>query len=226
VKHTDHKSAGHLHTTVAGNRVRRLGAAAAGALVVLLPLAAPTANAAKESVDPGSLNPPVPAEFNATCSRTGSHITCNLAFSDPDIADEASGIICDGTELRDSQTRSVVGKRTYDADGNLLQRHFRESFDGTFTNPDTGRVATWTAHDTVIHNLATPGDDTSGTEKVSGSYMRIFVPGAGTVVNDAGTLIFDEATEDLLKESGHHPFVDYFVFGDQSGLEPLCAALD
>jgi hypothetical protein len=194
--------------------------------MVLLSLVAPTANAAPESVDPGTLNPPVPAEFNPSCSRTGSHISCRLAFSDPDIPDEASGIICDGTELRDSQSRSVVGKRTYDADGNLLQRHFREYFDGTFTNPDTGRVAGWTANDTVIHNLSTPGDATSGTEKVNGVFMRIFVPGAGTVVNDAGSLIFDEATGDQLKESGHHPVNDFFVFGDQSGLAPLCAALE
>jgi hypothetical protein len=41
-----------------------------------------------------------------------------------------------------------------------------------------------------------------------------------------GSLIFDEATGDLLKESGHHPVNDSFVFGDQSGLAPQCAALD
>ena len=109
----------------------------------------------------------MPAAFNATCFRVGSHISCNLAFSDPDVIDEPSGIVCDGTELLASLSRSVVGTRLYDAQGDLLQRHFRESLDGTFTNPDTGLVALWTQHDTVIHNLSTPGDDTTGIEHVS-----------------------------------------------------------
>ena len=113
-----------LHHT--GSSLRWLSAAVAGVLMVLLPLAVPSASAAQVSVDPSTLNPPVPAEFNASCVRVGNHISCSLAFSDPDIADEPSGIVCDGTELRDSQSRSVVGKRLYDANGNLLQRHFRE----------------------------------------------------------------------------------------------------
>ena len=117
-------------------------------------LAAP--GAAKESVDPNTLNPTPPESFNATCSRTGNHISCGLAFGDPDIIDEPSAIVCDGTELLVTQHRSVVGKRLYDAEGNLLQRHFREYFDGTFTNPDTGLVALWTQHDTVVHNLGVP----------------------------------------------------------------------
>jgi len=73
--------------------------------------------------------------------QVGNHTACSLAFSDPDISDEPSGIVCDGTELLFTQSRSVVGTRLYDAAGNLLQRHLRESFDGTFTNPDTGLLA-------------------------------------------------------------------------------------
>jgi hypothetical protein len=29
-----------------------------------------------------------------------------------------------------------------------------------------------------------------------------------------------------LSLSGHHPFLDFFVFGDPTALDPLCAALD
>lgn len=84
--------------------------------------------------------------------------------------------MCDGSELLISQTRSVVGKRLYDADGNLLQRHFRESLNGTFTNPDTALVALWAQHDTVIHDLAVPGDITTGTEHVTGLDTRACCP--------------------------------------------------
>ncbi len=125
------------------------------ATAVTLLLVAPVA--AKEPVDPNTLNPPPPASFNATCERVGSGILCNLAFSDPPFADEPSGIVCDGTELLVSQTRSVIGKRFYDRDGNLERRHYREAYAGTLTNPTTGRTAPWIAHDTVDHVLAVAG---------------------------------------------------------------------
>lgn len=194
-----------------------------GALLVILSLAAPAA--AKESVDPGTLNPPPPESFNASCFRTGSHISCSLAFSDPDVIDEPSGIVCDGTELLVAQSRSVVGKRLYDADGSLLQRHFREYLDGTFTNPDTGLAALWSQHDTVVHNLGTPGDVASGTTAISGLGTRAWLPGGGTILTDAGTTLIDSATDEPVKLSAHHPFDEYFRLGDESALAPLCAAL-
>ena len=206
------------------NSTRRIvvrGALAAVAVVVSL---APPGAAAGASIDPSTLNPPPPESFNASCLTTGSHISCSLAFSDPDIIDEPSGIVCGGTELLVTQFRSVVGKRFYDAEGNLLQRHFRESFDGTFTNPDTGLVALWTQHDTVVHNLAVPGDDTSGTEMVSGG-MRAWLPGGGTILTDAGTTLVDVAADEVVRVSAHHPFDTFFRLGDTTALAPLCAAL-
>ena len=59
-------------------------------------------------------------------------------------------------------TRSVVGRRIYDADGNLLKRHFREDFVGTFTNPSSGVTVDWVTHATNIHVLSVPGDLASG----------------------------------------------------------------
>ena len=61
---------------------RRLSVGVALALVVVVSFAPP--GAGRESIDPSTLNPPVPAEFNASCSRVGNHISCSLAFSDPD----------------------------------------------------------------------------------------------------------------------------------------------
>jgi hypothetical protein len=205
-------------------RVSRLILTVTGGLVLAVALAAPAS--ARTPVDPSTLNPAPPASFNAVCYLDGSHISCDLAFSDPDIVDEPSGIVCNGTELLFSQSRSVVGKRTYDADGNLLQRHFRETLDGTFRNPDTGRIALWTQHDTIIHNLTVPGDIDSGTESHSGLGTRVWLPDGGTILTDAGRLIFVEATGEALKVSAHHPLDSYFRLGDPSGLAPLCAALD
>jgi hypothetical protein len=198
-----------------------VGLAVAGLLAI--GLAAPAS--AREVVDPNSLNPPPPASFNATCYRDGSHIACDLAFSDPPIVDDQSGIVCGVAGILVSQYRSVVGKRFYDAAGNLLQRHFRESFDGTFINPETGRVVLWTQHDTVIHDLAVPGDTSTGLERVSGLETRAWVPDGGTVVTDAGRFIVEVSTDEVLSISAHHPFDDYFRLGDASALAPLCAAL-
>jgi hypothetical protein len=90
---------------------------------------------------------------------------------------------------------------------------------GRSANPDTGLVALWTQHDTVIHNLAVPDDLATGTEAVSGVLTRVWLPDGGTILTDAGRLVQDDATGELVKLSAHHPF----VLGD---LAPLCAALD
>jgi hypothetical protein len=194
------------------------------ALVIGLGLLLAAPVAARESVDPNTLNPPPPASFNATCERTGHRIVCNLAFSDPPLVMEPSGVVCDGTELLVSQTRDVVGKRFYDADGNLTRRHFREVFDGTITNPSSGITLAWVAHNTIIHDLAVPGEIASGHTSITGQQMRIYGTN-GTVLVDVGHLVVDEATGELLKSSGKHAFDDYFINGNTAALAPLCDAI-
>src|SRR5215217_7300999 len=125
-----------------------------------------------------------------------------LSFTEPTLVDEPTDIFCDGTQLLASSTRSVVGKRLYDADGNLLQRHFRESITGSFLNPATGELVLWRQHDTVIQNLAVPGDLSTGTTQVSGLDSRVWAPGGGTILTDAGQLIIDPASDEALKASG------------------------
>jgi hypothetical protein len=201
-------------------RVVRLVALAGIATAALV---APVA--AREPVDPNTLTPPPPDFFNATCYAQGRGITCDLAFSDPDIVDEPSGVVCDGSELLFSQTRSVVGKRFYDAEGLLLQRHFRESLTGSLSNPDTGLRVDFIGHATVIHNLAVPGDVTTGITSSTGLPGRFFVPGGGTVLIDAGRLVLDESNGEILSSHGPHHFDDYFVRGDAHALDPICDAV-
>jgi hypothetical protein len=179
---------------------------------------------AREPVDPSTLNPAPPDFFNATCQAQGSQIVCDLAFSDPPFTNEPSGIVCDGTELLVSQTRDVVGKRFYDADGDLLRRHFREDFTGSFTNPDTGNSADFLAHNSLLHDLAVPGVIASGTTRVSGQQIRIFTDN-GTALMDAGRIVIDESTGEIVSYAGPKHFDDYFVRGDSHALDALCAAV-
>ena len=197
-----------------------------GALVLAGPAAARQPDATRQPVDPGTLNPPPPDFFNAQCYRGAGGTVCTLHFTNDPIVDDPTGILCDGTELVYSEERSVAGKRFYDADGNLVQRHFREWMSGMYTNPDTGKAVPWEEHDTILHNLSVPGDLGTGTIKTTGVMTRVWQPGRGTILLDKGTIVEDAATGNLLYSSGPHPFRDYFVNGDLSALQPLCDALD
>jgi hypothetical protein len=205
------------------DRSRRVLVRVAGMLGAIA-LMAPATVAARTAVDPTTLTPPPPDFFNADCNVGAGGVLCTLHFSDDPVVDEPSGILCGSTELLVSQTRSVIGKRTYDAAGLLLQRHFREELAGTLTNPVTGRSVPWTQHDTVIHDLSVPGDLDSGTTMITGLTSRFFLPGGGTVLVDAGTTVHDAAGA-LVKEGGPHPLVDYFELGDGDALGPICDAV-
>lgn len=197
---------------------RSVVVATAAALLLVAPVAA------KEPVDPATLNPPPPAEFNPVCERMGGGIVCDLAFSDPPV-DQASELFCDGDQIFESWNRSVVGRRIYDAEGNLLKRHFREDFVGTFTNPSSGVSVEWVTNASNIHVLSVPGDLASGVSSGAGLSIRISAPDGGTVLIDAGRLVFDGATGDILESHGPHHFDDYFARGDVEALQPLCDAL-
>jgi len=203
--------------------LNRIARSVVVAIAVALSVVAPVA--AGEPVDPDTLNPPPPAEFNPVCERVGGSIVCDLVFSDPPRIDEPSELFCEGTEILYSQFRSVVARRTYDADGNLLRRQFREQFTGTYTNPSTGRIVDWVSHSTGIHVLAIPGDLASGVTGGAGLSIRMTDADGRTVLIDAGRLVFDAATGDILVSHGPHHFDDYFARGNVDALQPLCDAL-
>ena len=181
---------------------------------------------ASEPVDPSTLNPPVPPEFNPVCERVGNQTICEVQFSDPPFAG-GSGVICgsgpNAFEVFQFQNRSVRGKRYYDQDGNLLRRHYREYFDGTLVNPINHKAVAYSGSDTVMNDLAVPGQIDSGTTAVTGS-VRIFLgQGNGTMALDTGRIL--DSAQGILHESGQHPFLLYFVYGDTAAAQPLCDAL-
>lgn len=212
-------------TSSNGHRVRPVMKSFIAAIALGLPLAIGAPASARTPVDPGSLNPPLPDFFNGVCNQLGKHVLCTLAFSDEPIIDEPSEVVCDGTEILYSQERSVVGKRTYTGAGDLLQRHFREDVTGTMSNPSTGRTLDWVAQSTIIDNLAVPGDRSTGVIQITGTAIRVLTERGRTVLNDAGRVVIDASTDEIIFSAGPHRFDDYFLHGDADALAPLCAAL-
>ena len=181
---------------------------------------------AGHSVDPSTLNPPPPPEYNPVCHAVGSGVICDINWSAPEPA-YGSGLICgtgaESFEVIGVDVKSVSGHRYYDQDLNLTERHFREEYVGRLTNPLTGAYLDFIQADTVMHNLTVPGDVATGNEHVSGS-TRIWRPDGGVVLTDSGTgLLSSDGT--ILSESHHHPFDAYYVYGDTSALQPICDAL-
>jgi hypothetical protein len=182
---------------------------------------------AGQPVDPSTLNPPPPPQFNPVCEKVGAGTICTVKFSDPPFAG-GSGLTCgsgsSSFEPFQFQTRSVEGRRYYDRNGNLTQRHFREVLAGTFTNPLTQTSVSFAGGDTHIHNLTVPGDISTGTETMTGLF-RVYLQHGGSVLIDAGRQVFAEDGT-FISEAGQHPFNAYFLFGDTSAVQPLCDALE
>ena len=180
---------------------------------------------AGQPVDPSTLNPPPPPEYNPVCEKDGSQTICTLQFSDPPFAG-GTGVICgsgvSAYEVLQYQNRSVLGHRYYDKNGNLTRRHYREVFDGTLVNPLSHVALSYSGGDTHLHRLTTPGDIDSGTDAITGA-VKIFLRDGGTFPWDIGRIV--DSNQGILAESGQHPFLDYFVFGDTTALQPLCEAL-
>ncbi|HEX6254241.1 MAG TPA: hypothetical protein VFZ70_00380 [Euzebyales bacterium] len=89
------------------------------------------------------------------------------------------------------------------------------SDDGTATNPETG--ASVSGHDawTVVIDFEN-GEPT--TESFFGLVFHFNAPGAGIVLIDAGRVVFDASTGEVIVVSGPHQELE----GD---LSALCAAL-
>lgn len=222
-------SGGHLGHRIHGedatvaSRQQRIARLAMALALGLSAIAGPAA--AREPVDPTTLNPAPPDFFNADCQRQGVQIVCTLAFSDPPIVDEPSGIVCDGVELLYSQTRDVVGKRFYTADGDLRQRHFREDMRGTLEHPTTGEWLRYSQSNTIIHDLGTPGVVASGTSRIVGMAFRVSEPRGRTVLVDAGWVAIDESLGEIVDWAGPHRLDDYYIRGDAHALDAVCEAI-
>ena len=183
---------------------------------------------AARTVDPSTLLSPLPPEFNPVCKAVSDRTICDVTFNDPAVVDEPTGIQCgsgpDAFEILDSFTRSVDGKRFYNPDRKLTERHFHDLVVGTLTNPLTGDTLPYRQHDTTVRDLAVAGDTTTGKETITIA-LRVTTPDGGTVLIDAGRTVIAESDGTILFQAGQHHFDEFFVFGHTSALQPLCDAL-
>lgn len=193
------------HLTV---RLRRIGLLVVGFLISATSLAMPVA--AREVVDPGTLNPPLPDSTNAHCGWSGQQVICSLAFSFT-VTDAPTGLFCSGGELLESSDRYVAGQRLYDTDLNLTERRFRERIEGVLYVAETGASVRWTGTDTGNHVLSVPGDRSTGVLNSSGAYIHLYL-NDGRSISLAG-----RTTENL--ETG-----DFRVVGANTAFN-LCDAL-
>jgi hypothetical protein len=207
--------------------LRRFTHLLVSSFIALFAVMTPQSVLASQIVDPSTLNPPPPPQFNPVCTAVGFGTLCTIEFVEthgPDVTDIICGTGANSFAVVGSDTRTVTGRRYYDENGNLTQRHFREVLVGTFTNPLTGASLNFVQADTILHNLAVPGDVSTGTEAITGS-TRFSLPRGGVVLVDAGRTVLDASDGTILFEAGQHHFDDYFVLGDTSALQPICDAL-
>ena len=195
-------------------------------ILTLLMSSTPRTLFAQHPVDPATLNPPIPPEFNPVCKSIGAGTICTVQFTQ--LFPGGSGVICataGGTyEVLQTQTRSVEGHRYYDQNGDLTRRLFHEVDTGTYINPIAHVSVSFSARLTTLHDLSIPGDINSGTQAVTGPW-RVFLPRGGVVVIEVGRLLLSGDGNSVLSESGPHPFLAYFALGDTAALQPLCDAL-
>ena len=207
--------------------LRRFTHLLVSSFIALFAVMTPQSVLASQIVDPSTLNPPPPSDFHPVCTAVGFGTLCTIEFVETEGPD-ATDIICgsgpNSFNVVFSDTRTVTGRRYYDENGDLTQRHFREVFVGTFTNPLTGASLDFMQADSILHNLAVPGDVNTGTEAITGS-TRFSLPGGGVVLVDAGRTVLDASDGTILFEAGQHHFDDYFGLGETSALQPICDAL-
>jgi hypothetical protein len=172
-----------------------------------------------------TLNPPPPPEYSC---RAGANVTICQADATISYGPEDTGIVCgsgpSAFDIFDSATGDQNKTRYYDQNGTLTHRVVHENYSsGQFSNPLTGAVVPYTQHDTIIDVLAVPGDFSTATETNVGE--NIFKPAHGApVFLNAGTLV--TAPDGTIEfRAGPQDFRDYFVNGDTSAFQNLCAAL-
>ena len=173
-----------------------------------------------------SLTPP-PPDFER-CHSGGGGTICegNVVFAG---GIEGTGIMCgvgaDAFEIFDHNGRVYEhATRWYDADGNLTRRQIKDAWlDSEWTNPLTGNAVSYRQSNVVTDVLAIPGDLGSARETTTG-VVNFIIPGRGAFVRDAGRTVFG-SDGTLESAAGSHVFVDYFVNGDTTALDPICSVL-
>jgi hypothetical protein len=179
-----------------------------------------------------TLNPP-PPDF-LVCKAVGNGTICDgsrtLAHGPIDVADEGGVAFACGSgptafHILDTALVDQQVVRYYDQDGNLTRRVIHEVWrSARFSNSLTGAAVPYKQTDTITDVLAVPGDFGSSTQTIVGNGTNVTVPHEGTIFLQAGRSVFGpDGSLDFL--AGPDAAIDYFVDGDTSVWQPVCAAL-
>lgn len=176
--------------------LQRLGLALGGVLIAATSLATPVA--AREAVDPSTLNPPPPPFANAVCGWSGAQVICSRDYRF-EVRDAPTGVICDGHELFESSDRHVFGHSYYDANLNLTRRDLAERIEGILYDSVTGVSVRWTGYDQTFNRLSVPGDLGTGTGMNVGAVIHMYLDDGRSYVLFAGREWSNADTGDYLQ---------------------------
>ena len=114
--------------------------------------------------------------------------------------------------------------RWYDRDGNLVRRLAKETWlDSEWVNLDNGKTIAYHQSNVITDVLGVPGDLGSATETSTG-VTTFVLPGQGAIFQNSGRTVFSfDGTLEF--RAGPQSFVDFFVDGDLSVIQPICDAL-
>jgi hypothetical protein len=175
-------------------RVSAAMVAVLGAVISLGSMALPVA--ARESVDPSTLNPAPPPFVNAVCGWSGDQVICSRDYRFT-VTHAPTGVICDGDELLETSDRHVFGHSYYDQNLNLTRRDLAERIDGILYNPRTGVAVRWTGDDQGFDYLSTPGDLSTGTSMNVGAILHVYLDSGRSYMFRAGRDWVDKDTGDF-----------------------------
>jgi hypothetical protein len=205
------------------NKVKHMLIGIASTALVAAALGLPSSALAGQPVSQ-TLNPPPPPWW--TCMTVGSGTICQGTATDS-YSNQDTGISCGSGagafDVLDSATVTDRVTARYDASGDLVQVVKHETYSGAeFSNPLKGAAVGYTSH--VVTTNTFPGSDVLS---VSRGELNVTAPGFGAVLLNTGRLIdFFNGDDTVLFDAGPHSlFPDYYLYGDTSVVQRLCAAL-
>jgi hypothetical protein len=186
---------------------------------------APQASASPGQGATPTLNPP-PFVEPVSCKAVGNGTICmgDRTFHEDNVD---TGLTCgSGATAFNPVDQSFADEQYtlyYDQAGNLTRFTFHDNwYSAQWVNPQSGTAVPYTQTDNYDNQLAVPGD--FGTKTTTHTGEAIFKPAhSRTIFLNAGRVVY--SPDGSVDWAGPQSFLDLFVDGDLSVLEPLCAAL-
>jgi hypothetical protein len=186
------------------------------------PAAADAALAAKETVDPSTLTPPLDPDI-FTCVRQGRGILCDGRQADA-YADLSPGpeFACGDRLILVTGFQVETTRAWNDAEGRRLKVKSHGTFDETWrlegsSGPELRAHGSWNEH----FVYTTPGDIATRTQTITGNEVSAIAPGQGNIFQNTGITRIDP-DGDVVRQGGPHDFYTNF----EGAIAAACEALE